>query len=388
MGAWHKDGTEFTNVKVWNNLGSDDNWEPQSDKQNNLTVTSSVFVDSENGDFYLNDGSEPIDSGKIISGITDGYSGSNPDVGAYEFGNEKWVAGITWDYKYGPTGLGCYGLPGEDCITLPKNDQDKDGVADEFDKCPDTPIGTTVNAEGCEFFSLSAENFKILSTGESCPSSDNGTISIESKVELDFTAEIASLTESIDFTKNVLFENLDAGSYTVCITTTKDADYEQCFTIEISQPDALKVTTKVHKSSKQISLKLSGSDQYRIELNDKILVTNENSITLDLLAGKNNLTVKTDLDCQGIYEDEISLFNNVNIYPTLVQDSFSIAIPSSTNETISYQIVSVSGKVVLQNTVKVLNQPIIVPTNSLAKGLYFVNIVGPNYNVQSKIIKQ
>lgn len=388
MGAWHMDGTEFTNVKVWNNLGSDNNWEPQSDKQNNLTVTSSVFVDSESGDFYLNDGSEPIDSGKIIAGITDGYSGSNPDVGAYEYGNEKWVAGITWDYKYGPTGLGCYGLPGEDCVTLPKNDQDKDGVADEFDECPDTPLGTTVNAVGCEFFSLSAENFKILSTSETCPSSDNGTISIESTVELNFTAEIASLNESKDFTKDVIFENLDAGTYTVCITTTKDTDYEQCFTIEISQPDALKVTTKVHKSSKQIAIKLSGSDQYRIELNNKIMVTKENEITLDLLAGKNSLTVKTDLDCQGIYEDEILLFNNVNIYPTVVQNSFSIAIPSTINETISYQVVSVSGKIVLENTIKVSNQPIIVTTNNLAKGLYFVKVVGTNYNVQSKIIKQ
>ncbi|SNR31538.1 Por secretion system C-terminal sorting domain-containing protein [Lutibacter agarilyticus] len=388
MGAWHKDGTEFTNVKVWNNLGSDENWEPQSDKQNNLTVASSVFVDSNNGDFYLSDSSIPINAGKIIPGITDGYSGSMPDVGAYEYGNEKWVAGITWDYKYGPTGLGCYGLPGEDCITLPKNDQDKDGVADEIDECPDTPLGRTVNAVGCEFFSLPADNFKLLSTSESCPNSNNGSISIESSKELAFTAKITETNESKEFTKNITFENLDAGTYTVCITTTEDTNYKQCFTIKIKQPQALKVSTKVHKSTSQITLKLSGSKQYRIELNEKILITNENEITLDLISGKNNLKVKTELDCQGVYIDEFSLLNNITIYPTVVNNKFSIGIPSPEGKTINYQVISISGNIVINKTVKITNQPIIVNTSNLSKGLYFVNIIGLNYNVQSKIIKQ
>lgn len=388
MGAWHKDGTEFTNVKVWNNLGSDENWEPQSDKQNNLTAASSIFVDSDNGDFYLTDSSKPINAGKIIPGITDDYSGSMPDVGAYEYGNEKWVAGITWEYRYGPTGLGCYGLPGEDCITLPKNDQDKDGVADEIDECPDTPIGTTVNAVGCEFFSLPADNFKLLSTSESCPNSNNGSISIESSKELAFTAKITETNESKEFTKNITFENLDAGTYTVCITTTEDTNYKQCFTIEIKQPQALKVSTKVHKSTSQITLKLSGSKQYRIELNKKILFTKENEITLDLISGKNNLKVKTKLDCQGVYIGEFSLLNNITIYPTIVNNKFSIVIPSPEGKTINYQVISISGNIVINKTVKITNQPIIVNTSNLSKGLYFVNIVGLNYNVQSKIIKQ
>ena len=34
MGAWHKAGTAFSNVKVWNNLSDQsNNWETQSDKQ-------------------------------------------------------------------------------------------------------------------------------------------------------------------------------------------------------------------------------------------------------------------------------------------------------------------------------------------------------------------
>ncbi len=41
MGAWHKEGTAFSNVNVWNNIADKNSWEPQADKQKNLTLTSS-----------------------------------------------------------------------------------------------------------------------------------------------------------------------------------------------------------------------------------------------------------------------------------------------------------------------------------------------------------
>ncbi|AWB65665.1 beta-1,3(4)-glucanase precursor [Saccharobesus litoralis] len=119
MGAWHKEGTQFSNVKVWNNLSDDSNWEPQSDKQNNLSypANNSPFIDAANGDFRLKAGSSPVDAGRAITGFTDDVTDNKPDVGAYELGGNmaNWQAGITWERKFGPTGLGCYGLPGEDC---------------------------------------------------------------------------------------------------------------------------------------------------------------------------------------------------------------------------------------------------------------------------------
>ncbi len=115
MDAWHKEGTAFARVRVWNNLGSNGEWEPQSDKQNNLVVNASVFENASNGNFYLKNGSSPIDKGRIIAGTTDGFTGAKPDVGAYEYGGARWVAGITWNPAQGASGNGCYGLPGESC---------------------------------------------------------------------------------------------------------------------------------------------------------------------------------------------------------------------------------------------------------------------------------
>lgn len=137
MGAWHLEGTEFSNVNVWNNLSNSSAWEPQSDKQNNLTVSSSPFVDYIKGDFRLKSGSSPINAGKFITDITTDVTDGEPDVGAYEVmgENSNWVAGITWKKTLGPTGNGCYGLPGETCendtIELPTANFSTNATVDE-----------------------------------------------------------------------------------------------------------------------------------------------------------------------------------------------------------------------------------------------------------------
>jgi hypothetical protein len=41
-------------------------------------------------------GSPLIDAGRIVPGITNEYHGKAPDVGAYEAGGERWVAGADW----------------------------------------------------------------------------------------------------------------------------------------------------------------------------------------------------------------------------------------------------------------------------------------------------
>ncbi len=126
MGAWHKAGTAFSNVKVWNNIADvetvDDpttqedegTFERDADKQNNI-ITKSGFTNYNSNKFTLTSSSSAVNAGRQISGITDGYVGSAPDAGAYEFGGDNWVPGINWDPSLGPTGQGCYGLPGESC---------------------------------------------------------------------------------------------------------------------------------------------------------------------------------------------------------------------------------------------------------------------------------
>ncbi|UZO81624.1 RICIN domain-containing protein [Aquimarina sp. ERC-38] len=144
MGAWHKEGTKFSNVKVWNNITdreakdqagnqeSESTWEPQSNKQNNL-VNKESFTNFNNNNFTLKKGAKAIDFGRVISGFTNGFKGKKPDAGAYEFGVPPFKTGINWNPKQGPAGLGCYGLPGESCN---KGKEQKDTIT--FANAPTT----------------------------------------------------------------------------------------------------------------------------------------------------------------------------------------------------------------------------------------------------------
>ena len=102
MGAWHREGTQFTDVRVWNNLADNGAWEPQSDKQNNFTTYGDPFQDFAGRNFVPKAGSGPIDYGRPIEGITGTHYGLAPDAGAYEYGAPSWKAGIDWDPALGP----------------------------------------------------------------------------------------------------------------------------------------------------------------------------------------------------------------------------------------------------------------------------------------------
>jgi hypothetical protein len=64
--------------------------------------TDPLFVDATAGNFHLQSGSPAIDAGVVISPITDGYSGTAPDQGAYEYGGLDWVPGCNFN-GYGNT---------------------------------------------------------------------------------------------------------------------------------------------------------------------------------------------------------------------------------------------------------------------------------------------
>ena len=56
-----------------------------------------LLMDPENYDFRPLPNSDLVDTGVIVDAITDGFIGDAPDQGAYEYGGEMWVPGISWD---------------------------------------------------------------------------------------------------------------------------------------------------------------------------------------------------------------------------------------------------------------------------------------------------
>jgi hypothetical protein len=69
---------------------------PVTPGSNEITSkTNPLFVNPAAGGlgFRLQPGSPAIDAGTVITGVTDGYAGSAPDIGAYEYGGTEWVPG-------------------------------------------------------------------------------------------------------------------------------------------------------------------------------------------------------------------------------------------------------------------------------------------------------
>ena len=63
------------------------------DVRGNHNYATSDFVDFNNKDFQLAAGSAAIDAGIVIPGVNDGFAGTAPDAGAFEFGQPAWQAG-------------------------------------------------------------------------------------------------------------------------------------------------------------------------------------------------------------------------------------------------------------------------------------------------------
>jgi len=106
MGAINKGqaGGGFTGV-IENNYTTD-----QTEPGNgNIRGSGWLYTDPANCDFRPLSGSALIDNGQVIAGITDGFSGSAPDIGALESGKPVFIAGavitsrhigglqVTWD---------------------------------------------------------------------------------------------------------------------------------------------------------------------------------------------------------------------------------------------------------------------------------------------------
>ncbi|HUT34360.1 MAG TPA: right-handed parallel beta-helix repeat-containing protein [Planctomycetota bacterium] len=61
--------------------------------ENNYTGQEPMLADLPELDFRPREGSPLIAAGRAIPGITDGFVGKAPDIGAYEHGGERWVPG-------------------------------------------------------------------------------------------------------------------------------------------------------------------------------------------------------------------------------------------------------------------------------------------------------
>ena len=271
------------------------------------------------------------------------------------------------------------------------NDQDGDGVPDELDQCADTPLGSVVDADGCPIDTLPTDQFSILTTGESCASSNDGIILVTAKTEMNYTATFDGngINGSESFTSSVGLTDLQAGTYTVCITVAGMDGFESCFDVVVDEPQSLSVTSKIASDGKAVTLNLTGGKTYTIEMDGATFTTLNESITLPLNANATKLTVRTDKDCQGVYEETFDLADKVIIYPNPVRSGeITVVLEETPTSPVLVQLSAPDGKIIFQNEVKQGSRSIQIDADALGAGMYVLTLSVDQETSTYKIIKQ
>lgn len=270
-------------------------------------------------------------------------------------------------------------------------DSDGDGVLDGNDACPNTPENTVVDLAGCEIFNLPPDNYVLSVFSETCRSSNNGSISLAAVANYDYTVHLTgeNFETSETFSSEINFENLSAGTYLLCVTNASQPDYEQCFSIVVSEPDELQVNLERNANASHITVKLEGGDIYYVTFNGDTTITQESEIELDLTKGKNELSVKTNKDCQGIYNETILSSAVPLVYPNpAINNKVFINMGFSELNKVPVEIYDVSGKLIMSKTYQLENNELEIDLSQIESGFLILKIITAEKIYNFKIIQQ
>lgn len=238
---------------------------------------------------------------------------------------------------------------------------------------------------------VTPDNYTVSVSSVTCRSEDNGSITLTAIENLEYSVSVTSENTTIieNFTSEVSFQNLPAGTYTLCITINGQPDYEQCFTVVVNQPDELIVTSgKKSINSSKIKVSLNGADVYFITLNNETFSTSQNEVELQLTEGENQLVVKTNLDCQGIYKKTYSYDAAPLVYPNPFQNTLFIVINELDVSTLTAEVYSLSGKLLIRKLFNTKYNQLEMNLSNLETGLFILKIVTNQKTHNYKIIKQ
>lgn len=270
-------------------------------------------------------------------------------------------------------------------------DDDFDGVNNASDQCPNTPEGATVNDQGCEDIgSFPDDRFNISTILNSCEVGEDGQINVAASLTADYTALLTNAdgnTMPYPFTDTLNIDQLDTGTYTLCITETNASNLESCFSLTIDASSSLLVETILNETGTSVVLNLSGATKYFIALNEKRLETESNEITIELDKDVNTLAVTSDVSCHTIYEETIVMKDAFIVYPNPIDNFVSIDVSQLSDEQIEVSLFSATGKLLLNQNNTTEEDIITIDTSSLAPGYFVLRISGTSIEKAFKLIK-
>ena len=252
----------------------------------------------------------------------------------------------------------------------------------------------SVNAKGVaidnfKVFDLANEeaptdSFNLVAIDANCPDSATGQIEIAllspapagnyTVTLYDADQNIAGGPQNLAF-NGLRFENLIAGSYTVCVTTDLSASFNRCYSVAIRQPQPLSVQSFVNSQRNELTLNLSGSDAFTIEFNGQSLTTGERTVVLNLDRIENRIRVSAKEGCQGVFEKTYILSDQNFIYPNPVRDGvIQLYLGQSRSNKVRLNLHDTNGVLVFEKEQPLVDQKTQLNVKGLTSGLYFLSI--------------
>lgn len=270
-----------------------------------------------------------------------------------------------------------------------QKDTDGDGVTDDFDLCV-TPQGDDVDVNGCTILIFPPDNFEVSVTSNSCLGTNDGSIYVSATDE-NFQYQVSidgkqyGLNSNYGYTTTV--ENLGVGTYPVCFTVSGYNDFEQCYTLILSQPDPLSVGESQSSDGETLYLDLAGSSLFQLIHNGNSIEVSNGELMIPLQKGLNTIQISTAYDCQGVFEKSYFNSEEIVVYPNPTNGKFSIIVGGRDVEA-EVIVRDIRGASIINSIVDLqVDRQIDVDLESYPKGVYFVEVVCPTVVQTSKIIK-
>lgn len=275
---------------------------------------------------------------------------------------------------------------GENEVSLTVTD-----VAGNSSSCSSTVNIQAANGIGCEIPELDTDNFSIQIVPNSCEENADGALTIAAmNIELDYVVNIEGietleLNTTQGFSKSI--ENLSAGSYNICFTIAGFPQTEVCTTAVVTEPEPLLVTSSFNTESGALELGLSGSNAYTITLNDKDFDVTGNSFSTVLSDTLTNLRVSTGFDCQGVYEEEFIVSEEMLYGPNPTDGILNIYVPG-TDTHVKIAVHNFSGNMILLTDYEITATRMLgLDLRVISSGTYMVTIKGETMEEAIKVIR-
>jgi hypothetical protein len=183
------------------------------------------------------------------------------------------------------------------------------------------------------------------------------------------------------------FTSIAAGPYELHVSEDAHPDYQQIFTLALTEPAPLSVYLAVNQPGHELDIQLSGASIYHILVNDTTITTAENKLSVQLKDGINKIVIMTDKLCQGSINKDIVIGNNRLPYPNPFIDKVYLNLGNENVPAALITVYNANGQVVYSRGYSNVSGAISIDLHNKGKGLYLLKVQTGNTESSFKLMK-